>query len=412
MMESEVYNVSGNLVIGSWTTSRTRCSRSRSRARGSARAGRGTTTALVLASNAPDIDIVTTAGGALNYLHWHRGPTHGPLGIIGLGLATAGLVVAGRRLFDKRKAEPGATYSQLALVSIVGVLLHVLMDLPTSYGTRPLSPFGWHWYAEDWMPIVDIYLLTALAAGLLFGRGSDEIRRHNVSIVLSVMLVIYGVRAVAHHEALALAPRLFGPTLPAPCAGAPSRSAPDFFIERWPQECGLPAGRAPVPGGHRRHAQPPLSVSLARDRADVELVRDVRRQPARQPLSPAAERGRSAVAPRVALPESVDTCRVRRGPGARGATLPRVLAISARPLVRRSRRPWRTVTVQWSDMRFAALSTLGAWGPGGADRQAGAPGSLHSADSLQRRPRARQRRRVRGRLFCRDRPGEPRWARA
>src|SRR6185436_7920933 len=62
------------------------------------RAGRGTTTALVLASNAPDIDIVTTAGGALKYLEWHRGPTHGPIGVIGLGLITAGLVVAGLRL--------------------------------------------------------------------------------------------------------------------------------------------------------------------------------------------------------------------------------------------------------------------------------------------------------------------------
>ena len=49
------------------------------------RSGRGTTTALILASNAPDIDIVATAGGALKYLEWHRGPSHGPLGIAGLG---------------------------------------------------------------------------------------------------------------------------------------------------------------------------------------------------------------------------------------------------------------------------------------------------------------------------------------
>ena len=42
-----------------------------------ARAGRGTTAALMLASNAPDIDIVATAGGAVKYLEWHRGPTHG-----------------------------------------------------------------------------------------------------------------------------------------------------------------------------------------------------------------------------------------------------------------------------------------------------------------------------------------------
>ena len=31
---------------------------------------------LMLAANAPDIDIVTTAGGSLNYLHYHRHLTH------------------------------------------------------------------------------------------------------------------------------------------------------------------------------------------------------------------------------------------------------------------------------------------------------------------------------------------------
>ena len=61
----------------------------------------------------------------------------------------------------------------LIAVSIVGVLLHVLMDLPTSYGTRLLSPFDWHWFAVDWMPIIDIYLLMALVIGLL-GRSDTD----------------------------------------------------------------------------------------------------------------------------------------------------------------------------------------------------------------------------------------------
>ena len=37
------------------------------------RAGRGTTAALLLASNAPDIDIVATAGGAVTYLECIEG---------------------------------------------------------------------------------------------------------------------------------------------------------------------------------------------------------------------------------------------------------------------------------------------------------------------------------------------------
>ena len=202
------------------------------------RAGRGAATALVLASNAPDIDIVATAGGALKYLEWHRGPTHGPLGIFGLGLVTAGLVWTGRSALDRWRVAgdrrvPDAPFGMLALVSILGALLHVLMDLPTPYGTRVLSPFDWHWYAFDWMPIVDIYLLMALAAGLFFGWGSDADRRRNVAIVLVFMAANYGVRAAAHERAMAMAPSVFGPLLPSRCELAPARAG--LVINRWPR---------------------------------------------------------------------------------------------------------------------------------------------------------------------------------
>src|SRR5437763_11767136 len=69
------------------------------------RAGRGVTTALVLASNAPDIDIVTTARGTASYLQWHRGPTHGVLGVVALGVLVAVLVRAGQRVVDRRRSR-------------------------------------------------------------------------------------------------------------------------------------------------------------------------------------------------------------------------------------------------------------------------------------------------------------------
>jgi hypothetical protein len=119
----------------------------------------------------------------------------------------------------------------LAGVSTIGGLMHVLMDLPTSYGTRPLSPFDWHWYAVDWMPIIDIYLLIALGAGLAFGRITPRIRRYNALIVLTLMAANYGLRGVAHHQALLLAPRLFGPALPQPCQPLPEKAV----IDRWPR---------------------------------------------------------------------------------------------------------------------------------------------------------------------------------
>src|SRR5262249_48532313 len=184
------------------------------------RAGRGTTTALVIASNVPDIDIVTTLRGGASYLQWHRGPTHGPLGVVVLGLLTAALVRGVQRVqvgVPRGPDEPEAPFGMLVAVSMIGIVCHILMDFPTSYGTRLLSPFSWHWFATDLMPIVDVYLIIVLVAGLLFGAASADARRRNVAIVLVLMAANYGLRAVAHQQAIALAPRVFGPLMPQPC---------------------------------------------------------------------------------------------------------------------------------------------------------------------------------------------------
>jgi membrane-bound metal-dependent hydrolase YbcI (DUF457 family) len=219
------------------------------------RAGRGTTAALILASNAPDIDILATAGGAVKYLEWHRGPTHGPLGVAGLAVITAALVWVGRHLYDRlfgaNAGESGvllpprrdASFGILVAVSLIGIVLHVLMDLPTVYGTRLLSPFDWRWFAVDWMPIVDVYLLTALVVGLL-GRPTPTQRRAKAAFVLLLMAANYGVRAASHRQALVLAPQLFGPALPPPC-DLPTEDAP--LLDSWPR----PSTPSPPTAGSR-----------------------------------------------------------------------------------------------------------------------------------------------------------------
>jgi membrane-bound metal-dependent hydrolase YbcI (DUF457 family) len=221
------------------------------------RAGRGATAALILASNAPDIDIVTTMGGAASYLKWHRGPTHGPIGIVGLGIVTAALVWGAIRLWQSFKgrrqedtSQEGVRFAALATVSIAGVLFHVLMDLPTSYGTRLFSPFDWHWYAADIMPIIDIYLWAILGACLFFGRkatlkGSPYVggaslsgsrwdpAYRNAAIALVLMALNYGIRIASHQQALAAVPRVFGPTLPPRCVNAVSGGS---LLDRWPPQ--------------------------------------------------------------------------------------------------------------------------------------------------------------------------------
>ena len=208
------------------------------------RAGRGTTAALLIASNIPDIDIVTLAGGgvvvpalaprpdARPARHRRPRPRFG-----GHGVAVAAFPSQQKGGATPFIEPPRASFRMLAAISIVGVFLHVLMDLPTSYGTRVLSPFDWHWFAVDWMPIVDIYLLVALVAGLLFGAASAAARRRNATIVLLLMAVNYGVRGFAHHEALEIAPGLFG-ALPAPCEPG---DTPATLLDSWPRTPAAPS---------------------------------------------------------------------------------------------------------------------------------------------------------------------------
>ncbi len=324
------------------------------------RAGRGTTAALLIASNIPDIDIVTLAGGGASYLKWHRGPTHGPIGIVVLGLTAAGLAWLWQRFRDNRHAnskdarafdpnEPRASFGMLAAIAIIGVLLHVLMDMPTSYGTRVLSPFDWHWFAADWLPIVDIYLLMAFAIGLLFGAASLAARRRNAAIVLMLMAANYGVRGIAHHEALVVAPRLFGPLLPAKCDPA---AAATGVLDHWPRP---DITTSPVPG--RRClveiAAMPTFVSPFKWRVIAHLsnayeIHELDLLDARfRGASPAAEnlwrvtlRFPNNWMPRVTQAAATDLGRV-------------FLGFSRFPSARAFTDPSGATTVRWSDMRFA-----------------------------------------------------------
>ena len=227
-------------------------------------------------------------------MQWHRGPTHGPLGIIGLGLVSATLVWVGQRAHDRWRAtrdagppstdENYASFGMLVALSMVGTLLHVAMDLPTQHGTRLLSPFDWRWFSIDLMPIVDVYLLAALVAGLLFGRQSPAARQRNAAIVLVLMAANYGLRAVEHSQALATVPQLFGPTLAPPCDPQP----PDGWrpIDVWPrQRATTLVDRQTLSRRARGHADVHLAVPLADRGAGIQRLRAARRRFARPAMA-------------------------------------------------------------------------------------------------------------------------------
>jgi hypothetical protein len=234
------------------------------------------------------------------------------------------------------------------------------MDLATSYGTQLLSPFEWSWYAMDWLPIIDIYLLIVLAVALALGRVAPDARHRLTAMALVLMAADYGFRATLHHQALADAPRLFGPLLPQRCE--PSVLFRDATgINRWPRQ----RVESPPPGAKpclvEIAAQPTFTspfrwrliahLSNAYDLREIDLLDQWLRRP--ETGEPDQTKRPHLRYPNQWMPQTVAAAATR--------TAQQFLGFSRFPAARTYVDPTGAVTVQWSDARFAGnVSSLAA----------------------------------------------------
>jgi inner membrane protein len=186
---------------------------------------------LLLAANAPDIDVVAAAGGSLNYLQYHRHLTHSLAAMPVLAILVVLLVrVAGR----KPVLWGGAFWAALA-----GIASHLALDLTNAYGIRLLLPFSGSWLRLDLTPVIDIWIWSALLvafAGPLLGRlvvaeitsGRPEGRPYGRGFAwagLLFLLFYNGGRAALHARALAvLDTRLYNGAAPSRVAAMPSQN--------------------------------------------------------------------------------------------------------------------------------------------------------------------------------------------
>lgn len=154
---------------------------------GFVRSQKGQLAAFIVASNLPDIDIVTALGGDTAYLSNHRGLTHSVLGVAVLSLLLA-LVL--RVLFRE------SSFLGFLLAGFLGCGTHVFMDLWTSYGTRILAPFRADWYTLDFVFIIDPLVLVLLGY-CLFRTGRQAAR-----MSLALVLAYVAARGVLHGRAM------------------------------------------------------------------------------------------------------------------------------------------------------------------------------------------------------------------
>ena len=125
------------------------------------------TAVLVVAANAPDVDIVATFFG--QNLAWRRGVTHGvpALLIWPVLLAVVTMMIdRGQRVPDRGRAR----FGPLVAIAAIGVVTHPILDFLNSYGLRWLMPIQGQWFYGDSLFIVDPWLYLLLGLGLWLTR--------------------------------------------------------------------------------------------------------------------------------------------------------------------------------------------------------------------------------------------------
>ncbi len=165
---------------------------------------------LMLAANAPDIDIVSTAGGSLNYLHYHRHLTHSLAAIPVMAILPVVLVWA--------VARKPVRWMGAFLAAAIAVGSHLLLDYTNAYGIRLFLPFSAKWLRLDLTPVIDLWIWSALLFGLLgpflarlvvseitSGKPRPQTHGRGFAWFALLFLLLYNSgRAVLHSRAVAV----------------------------------------------------------------------------------------------------------------------------------------------------------------------------------------------------------------
>jgi len=188
---------------------------------------------ILLAANAPDIDIVALAGGSLHYLHYHRHLTHSLTAMPVMALLPVLVVRLAAR-------KPVAWLGAFA-AAVLAVASHLLLDLTNVYGVRLLLPFSGRWFRLDLTNIFDLWIWAVLllaVAGPFIGRlvGSEiastsaRPRAHGrgfACFALAFLLLYNCARGALHARAAAeLDARVYQGAEPLRVLAAPNGVAP------------------------------------------------------------------------------------------------------------------------------------------------------------------------------------------
>ncbi len=158
------------------------------------RMGRVATVALTVSAAAPDVDGLAGLGDTAFYLSYHRGITHSFVG----GAVLALLLAAVFYRFSTYKH-----YLRLAGLCYLAILMHLITDLSTSYGTQVFFPFSTRRFSWDILFIVDVFVSGIVIGGILLAYC---LRHRSILIgrtALALLASYFLLAGVNHQMALA-----------------------------------------------------------------------------------------------------------------------------------------------------------------------------------------------------------------
>jgi inner membrane protein len=175
------------------------------------------TLTLVLAAEAPDLDVLYYFDGSVSGFAHHRGFTHTLLGVPVVAAVVVVGVYALYRVLNRRgwKTRLPPRWGLLFIYALAGGLVHILEDSTNNYGVRPLAPLHPRWYSWDIVFIVDPLMLAALILGLsgpaLLSLITEEVGaakprfrgRGGAIFALAMLAAIIFLRDFQHRRALA-----------------------------------------------------------------------------------------------------------------------------------------------------------------------------------------------------------------
>ncbi len=141
---------------------------------------------MVGCANLPDADVLIGAfTDPITATQQHRGLSHSVFFAPVLALLPAGLFYWLTKVKD---------FKVLWITATIGIFLHILFDLVTSYGTQILQPFSDHRYSLDLMFIIDPWFTIPLGILLLLSKIKKQPIYNKLGFVyLAGYLTLLGV---------------------------------------------------------------------------------------------------------------------------------------------------------------------------------------------------------------------------